>query len=78
MPFCSFKVRSPRVCPVPGQRIALDQGINVFNAEVPDLEAFKSTLIAAGIEVLEVYRLDDHEPLADHETTNLQDPYLLR
>jgi hypothetical protein len=61
--FCSFKVRSPDVLAIPGQMNTLDTGINVFSAEVPDLDAFRGSLEALGIEVLEVHRLDDLEPV---------------
>jgi hypothetical protein len=63
MPFCSFKVRSPGVLGIPGYLIGLDTGINVFNAEVPDLEAFRQELSDLGVQVLEVNRLDEHEPI---------------
>ncbi len=62
MPYCSFKVRSPGVLPIPGQLNALDEGINVFTALVPDVEAFKADLRVMGVEVLEVFNLDEKEP----------------
>ncbi len=62
MPYCSFKVKSPGVLPIPGQLNALDEGLNTFTALVPDVEAFKAELRAMGVEVLEVFNLDEHEP----------------
>jgi hypothetical protein len=56
--FCSFKVRSPDVLPIPGQTNILDTGINVFSAEVPDVDVFKAELQALGVEVLEVHHLN--------------------
>lgn len=59
--YYSFRVKSPDVMNVPGQATLLDVGINVFTAEIPDLDAFKEALQALGIELLEVNHLNATE-----------------
>ena len=61
MAFCSFQVLAPDVMPIPGYLIVLDRGHNVFNAEVPDLEAFQAMLADLGCTVTQVNRLDEFE-----------------
>ena len=63
MIFCSCIVESPDVLAVPGYAILLDRGRNVFNASVPDIEAFKDKLASLKVKVLQVNRLDDFEPV---------------
>jgi hypothetical protein len=41
--------------------IMLDKGLNVFTAEVSDLEVFKAQLSDEGVEVKKVNRLDDFQ-----------------
>jgi hypothetical protein len=60
--YYSFRVKSPDVMAVPGQATLLDRGINVFSAEVQDLDAFVQDLNAAGVEVLETHPLGELEP----------------
>lgn len=41
--------------------VMLDKGVNVFTAEVANLEDFKLQMEAEGVEVTQVNRLDDFE-----------------
>ncbi len=62
MAYYSFVVVAPQPIGFPKPLLILDQGVNVFSAEVANVEEFLQSLRAEGIEVREVNRLDEFEP----------------
>ena len=61
MSFFSFIVEAPDVMQIPGYMIVLDQGRNVFNAVVPDINIFQEMIKSLGCKVIQVNNLDDFE-----------------
>lgn len=73
MGFYSFIVVAPGEVPLPDYLVYLDTGRNVFNATVNDLDAFKQCLSDEGVQILQVNRLDEFEPV---DPTDLErDPF---
>ena len=63
MAFYSFVVRSDRDIPLPEHLMIIGEGVDTFNAEVPDLTPFLEKLEGLGVEVLQVNKLDGLEPI---------------
>lgn len=70
MPFYSFKVHSPREVILPNHKIAIGEGVDVFNLMVDDIQVFLAELESSGVRVLAHYQLDALEPIKP-------DPYFL-
>lgn len=58
MPFCSFVVIAQHPLGITKPLVALDTGVNTFNANVDDLEAFKKYLESEGVVITRVFELD--------------------
>jgi hypothetical protein len=63
MPFYSFRVQASHEVELPDQAQVLGPGTNAFNALVDDLDAFKKLLTENDVIIVNVSRLDDHEPV---------------
>ena len=61
--FFSFRVIAPDVVVLPEHFLALDEGVQVFNLMVNDLDTFLGQLRACGVKVLNTYHLDEHEEI---------------
>ena len=61
--YYSFVVRSERDIPLPEYLIIIGSGLDMFNAVVEDLPAFRDRLAKEGVRVLEVHQLDGLEPV---------------
>jgi len=61
--YYSFVVRSERDVPIKEHLLVIGEGLDTFNATVPDLDAFMARLKAEGVTVLEVHQLDGLEPI---------------
>lgn len=62
MAYYSFVVIAQQPVGIPNPIILLDRGLNTFNAEISDIDAFKKDLENENVVIKEVYRLDTHEP----------------
>lgn len=81
MGFYSFIVMAPDEIPIPEHVIYLDAGRNVFNVMLEDIDAFKQRLTDAGVEILQVNRLDEYEQVEPldielEEEVSFDDPTL--
>lgn len=65
MPYFSFKVDSPSEAVLLNRHLVIGKGIDVFTITLmlQDLEGFTQQLKDRGIEVLEMHRLDDLQPI---------------
>lgn len=63
--------RTPVAIPEP--MLMLDTGRNVFPVQIEDLEAFLKLLSDEGVQVQEVHRLDQFEPVNPQESLGLPD-----
>ena len=70
MPFYSFKVHSSKEVVLPSRKLAIGEGIDVFNLTVDDLQGFLAELESSGVRVLAHHQLDALEPI-------VPDPYFL-
>ena len=70
MPFYSFKVHSLKEVILPSQKLAIGEGVDVFNLMVDDLQGFLAELESSGVRVLAHHQLDALEPI-------VPDPYFL-
>lgn len=61
MSFYSFKVHSSSPVVLPTHFLVIDEGEDVFNLSVADLDGFCQELIREGVKILEVNKLDDFE-----------------
>lgn len=61
MAYYSFVVIAKHPVGIPQPLVLLDTGLNVFNAEVSNLEEFKSLLENEDVFIKETNRLDAHE-----------------
>ncbi len=61
MAYYSFIVVAKHPVGIPQPLVLLDTGINVFNAEISDLEEFKALLENEDVLIKETNRLDAHE-----------------
>jgi len=59
--FYSLVVAVRDELPLPDQRLILFEGVNVFNAQLDDCEAFCAWLVEQGCTVQQVNRLDEPE-----------------
>lgn len=57
MSFYSFVVIAPQPVGIPKPFVVLDTGVNTFNAEVPNLDAFLAFLESEGVVVTRYYQL---------------------
>lgn len=64
MPYYSFVVDSPEPTGVPKPMVMLDTGLNVFSAQVDNIDDFIQHLRDKGVEVKQCTRLDG-EALGD-------------
>ena len=61
MAYYSFVVTAKYPVGIPQPLVLLDTGHNVFNAEISDIEEFKSLLENEDVVIKEMHRLDAHE-----------------
>lgn len=61
--FFSFKAIARDVVVLPKYYLTLDEGFQVFNAHVDDLDKFLALLRAEGVDILQTNRLDEHEEI---------------
>jgi len=57
--FYSFVVQCKEEIVIPEYLVTLDQGVNVFNVVVKDLDGFLRQLQEAGVMVQQVHRLEE-------------------
>jgi hypothetical protein len=69
--YYSFVVRASQPVGITDPFVLLDKGRTVFNAAVKNLNSFLEELKDEGVEVLQVNRLDQSEPLSAVEETLL-------
>jgi len=74
MGFYSFVVIAPEEVILPEYFVHLDEGRNVFNASVSDIENLKKRLSEKGVRILQANQLDAHEPLST-EPEPYPDPF---
>lgn len=68
MGYYSIQAISPGIVGVAEPLIALDRGFNVFTAQTDDLDGLLAHLKAEGVEIRQVNRLDEHEPVAPEDS----------
>ena len=61
MALYSFIVIAQQPSGIVDPMVMLDKGLNVFTAEVPDLDSFLAQLKEEGVAIKEMNRLDDFE-----------------
>ena len=64
MPFYSFAAYAPGEIWLPEHRLVLDRGNNAFTLLIEDVDTFRALLQEQGATVLQVNRLDEHEPVS--------------
>ena len=68
MGFYSITAMAPHPIGIRVPLITLDRGFNAFTALTDDIAGLKAELEAEGVEIREVNRLDDHEPVAPEDS----------
>jgi hypothetical protein len=74
--YYSFVVRSERDVPLPEHLLIIGSGLDIFNARVDDLDAFRVKLEAEGVKILEVHQLDGLDPVSPTTLTENLPPLL--
>jgi len=80
--YYSFVVEASQGVVITDPLLILEKGKNVFSAIVPNLDNLKKTFEDEGVVIVQVYRLDEHEPVPPvatfddlpQLTTGVEDP----